>query len=175
MELPKLTKEVADKVDKLVDYESKFIGQPLKVIFLDIDGVMNSASGTGPYLADMEQYKLSLLKNVMDEELIYGIVLTSDRRFSDVYIKQFEEALDKYEIFMIDMLRRPKDIFDGPNDNRGKQIRDYLDIATDIDKFVILDDMDDGISELFPKEYVQVNRFYGLNDDACKRMKEIMK
>ena len=48
MELPKITKKTVEEVEKQTDYESRFIGKPLKVIFLDIDGVMNSALGTEP-------------------------------------------------------------------------------------------------------------------------------
>ncbi len=174
MELPKLTKEIAAKIDKQTSYENRFIGKPLKVIFLDIDGVMNSALGTEPYLADMECSKLALLKKAMDECFVYGIVLTSDRRYSKPYMNQFIDALDKYEIFMIDEIRRPKSIFEDVDDNRGKQIKDYLSIATDITKFVILDDIDDGISSLFPKEFIQVDKFRGLTEEICQRIKEVL-
>lgn len=174
MELPKITKKTVEEVEKQTDYESRFIGKPLKVIFLDIDGVMNSALGTEPYLADMECSKLSLLKKVMTECYIYGIILISDRRYSKPYMNQFLDALDEYEIFMIDEIRKPKSIFEDPEDNRGKQIRDYLSIATDIKKFAILDDNDEGISELYPKEFIQVDRFHGLDEKVCQKIKEVL-
>ena len=167
-----ITPKMVEATNKQTTYEERFFGKPRKVIFLDIDGVMNSSKGTGPYLADMEESKLALLKKVMDEELIYGIILTSDRRYSEVYMKHFEDALDKYEIFMIDTIRNPLNIFEDDDDSKGRQIKDYLQIATDIDKFVILDDMDYGVSNLFPNEYIKVNRFYGLNDDICRLIKE---
>ena len=45
-----------------------------KLIFLDIDGVMNSSRGQGPYFSDMEEGKLSDGKAVMEEmRLKYGI------------------------------------------------------------------------------------------------------
>ena len=37
---------------------------------------------------------------------------------------------------------------------------------------VILDDMDEGISALFPNEFISVNRFYGLNEDVAKIVKD---
>ena len=39
----------------------------MKLIFLDIDGVLNSSSGSGPYLSDMEVSKLELLKKLIIE------------------------------------------------------------------------------------------------------------
>lgn len=52
----------------------------MKLIFLDIDGVLNSSSGSGPYLSDMEVSKLELLKKLIIETNSLGIVITSDRR-----------------------------------------------------------------------------------------------
>ena len=143
----------------------------MKIIFIDIDGVLNSTSGKGPYVADMEPSKLALLKSIIDDNDVYGVVLTSDRRYSKVYMDLFIDTLDRYEIFMLDMIRRPKEIEEDSDDNRGKQIRDYLK-DNKVDKFVILDDMDDEISALFPNEYIAVNRFYGLNEDIAQKIKE---
>ena len=123
----------------------------MKLIFIDIDGVMNSAMGKEPYMADMEVSKLKLLKSIIDDNGVFGIVLTSDRRYSKVYMKYFIDALDQFEIFMVDMTRWPKSIEEDIEDNRGKQIRDYL-VNNKADKFVILDDMDDGISDYFPNK-----------------------
>lgn len=145
----------------------------MKLIFIDIDGVMNSAMGKEPYMADMEVSKLKLLKSIIDDNGVFGIVLTSDRRYSKVYMKYFIDALDQFEIFMVDMTRWPKSIEEDIEDNRGKQIRDYL-VNNKADKFVILDDMDDGISDYFPNEFIKVNRFFGLNEEICNRVKEIL-
>lgn len=143
-----------------------------KIIFLDIDGVMNSINGEGPYLADMEVSKLELLKSLIEETNSEGIVLISDRRFSSHYMNELESVLDQYEIALLDSLRDPN----GDEDNRGKQIDGYLSIHNDIDRIVILDDNDDGISILFKEEYIEVNKFYGLNKEvylkAVKALKE---
>ena len=147
----------------------------MKLIFLDIDGVMNSSSGRCPYLADMEAEKLSLLKKLIDESGSTGIVLTSDRRYSEIYMRLFLDALDQYEIFMFGSLRKPKEIEEDPDDNRGKQIMDFLsNIDEEIEKIVILDDNDEGISNLFPDELVIVNRFFGLNEDIYNKAMNIL-
>ena len=148
----------------------------MKLIFLDIDGVMNSQSGHGPYIADMEVDKLKLLKKLIDESESSGIVLTSDRRFSKPYMDQFIKALDEFEILLVGQLRRPKDYKEDPLDNRGKQISDYLENSKDIiDKIVILDDNDEGLSELFHEDSVLVNKYYGLNIDIYNKALEILK
>ena len=148
----------------------------MKLIFLDIDGVMNSQSGHGPYIADMEVDKLKLLKKLIDESESSGIVLTSDRRFSKPYMDQFIKALDEFEILLVGQLRRPKDYKEDPLDNRGKQISDYLENSKDIiDKIVILDDNDEGLSELFHEDFVLVNKYYGLNIDIYNKALEILK
>ena len=148
----------------------------MKLIFLDIDGVLNSSYGKEPYIADMEVSKLSLLKQLIVESKADGIVLISDRRYSKPYMKQFIDALDQFEIFMVGMTRKPKRIEEDTEDNRGKQIVDYLtDSEDDIESIVILDDIDDGISELFPDEFILVNHFYGLNDDIYQKAVEILK
>lgn len=65
--------------------------------------------------------------------------------------------------------------YDDLKDSRGKQIMDYLSSsAEDIDKIVILDDNDDGISYLFENELILVKRFYGLNENICQEALEIL-
>ena len=146
----------------------------MKLIFLDIDGVMNSATGTGPYLADMEVSKLELLKKLIVESKSDGIVLISDRRYSSVYMREFIDALDQFEIYMVGELRRPKEFDEDIDDNRGKQIMDYLsNSGNDIERIAILDDNDEGISDYFEEEYISVNRFYGLTPEICDKVKAI--
>ena len=74
-----------------------------------------------------------------------------------------------YQIPVIGQLRLPDD--NDPDDNRGKQIMDYISSQKEnIDKIVILDDIDDGISELFFEDFIVVNRVFGLNKDIYKRV-----
>ena len=48
-------------------------------------------------------------------------------------------------------------------------------IFLDIDRIVILDDNDDGISNFFEEEFILVNRFFGLNDSVYQKGSEIPK
>lgn len=146
----------------------------MKLIFLDIDGVLNSATGKEPYVSDMEVEKLKLLKKLIDDSGSSGVVITSDRRYSKVDMEDKTEAFDQFEIFIVGETRRPNQ--DDLEDNRGKQIMDYLSSSKeDIDRIVILDDNDDGISNFFEEEFILVNRFFGLNDSVYQKALEILK
>ena len=146
----------------------------MKLIFLDIDGVLNSATGKEPYVSDMEVEKLKLLKKLIDDSGSSGVVITSDRRYSKVDMEDKTEAFDQFEIFIVGETRRPNQ--DDLEDNRGKQIMDYLSSSKeDIDRIVILDDNDDGISNFFEEEFILVNRFFGLNVSVYQKALEILK
>ncbi|MCR5348419.1 MAG: hypothetical protein K6E59_02270 [Bacilli bacterium] len=142
----------------------------MKCVFLDIDGVMNSASGKGERVSDMEVEKLNLLCSLIKETRASGIILTSDRRLSSIDLKSKKETFLAYGIPFLGVIRdpNPEDV----EDNRGKQIMDSL--GDDVERMVILDDVDDGISSLFFEDFVLVNRFYGLNEDVVSRAKDIL-
>lgn len=146
----------------------------MKLIFLDIDGVLNSATGKEPYISDMEVEKLRLLKKLINDSGSSGVVITSDRRYSKVDMEYKTEAFDQFEIFVVGETRRPNQ--DDLEDNRGKQIIDYLSSSIeDIDRIVILDDNDDGISNFFEEEFILVNHFYGLNEEVYREALSILK
>lgn len=143
----------------------------MKVIFLDIDGVLNSNEGSEEYLSFMEAKKLELLKELIIDSNADGVVLISDRRYSKYDVEDITFAFDEYEIMLLGMIRNPDD--DDLEDNRGKQIRDYLEEHGDeIEAICILDDNDDGISEYFQDEFILINHYYGLTreivDEAIK-------
>ena len=151
----------------------------MKAIFLDIDGVLNSATGSEEYIHGMEVSKLKLLKQLLEDTACYDVVLTTDRRYSDIQKKQLEDTFDDFGIPITSFTRRPGKslanqmwgVEDEGEDNRGKQIADEFYIFHP-DKFVILDDNDDGISEIFEDKFILVNRFFGLNNDVYKAVIE---
>ena len=145
----------------------------MKIIFIDIDGVLNSAYGVGPYISDMEIEKLELLERLIKESESSGIVITSDRRCSVVDLNNKIDAFNKYNINVLGITRYPSEEDD--EDNRGKQILDYLSSSqTDIDRIVILDDNDEGISNYFDEEFVLVNRLYGLNKEIYDKALKLL-
>lgn len=146
----------------------------MKLIFLDIDGVLNSATGKEPYISDMEVEKLLLLNKLIKDGAATGVVITSDRRYSKVDMKSKLAAFAKYNMPVIGETRFPnQNDFD---DNRGKQILDYLSTSKeDIERIVILDDNDEGISDLFFEDFIQVNRFYGLDNEVYEKALRVLK
>ena len=145
----------------------------MNLIFLDIDGVLNSVEGSDEILFDMEVTKLKLLKQ-LTIDTNSQIVVISDWRYSSRQRKQLLEAFNKYQIPIHGMLRDPS--VDDEEDNRGKQIQDYLESHRDIiDKIVILDDNDDGILELFHEDFIKTNKFYGLDESIVNKVKEVFK
>lgn len=145
----------------------------MKIIFLDIDGVLNSTHGKGPYVSDMEIEKLTLLKRLLDNTNSSGVVITSDRRFSKIDMKNKFNVFSQYQIDVLGKLRLPND--EDHQDNRGKQINDYLlNSNEEIEKIVILDDNDDGISNLFYEDFILVNKFYGLNNEIYEKALRIL-
>lgn len=78
----------------------------MKLILLDIDGVLNSATGKEPYVSDMEVEKLNLLKKHIYDSGSSGMVITSDRRYSKVDMKDKTEAFDQFGIFIVGETRR---------------------------------------------------------------------
>ena len=142
----------------------------MKLIFLDIDGVMNSQSGKEPYLADMEIEKLLLLKSLA-EDTKGGVVLISDRRWSDSYLGEFRNALEHYQIPYTGKLNDSVD----DEETRGQQILDFLSgLNEEVERIVILDDNDYGISSLFEDNFILVNKYFGLNEEVVKRAKDIL-
>lgn len=139
----------------------------MKLLFLDIDGVLNSASGNGPYISDMEVSKLKLLNKLIDEIGNMAIVITSDRRMSKIDLNNKIKAFNDFGIKVAGITRFPED---NSFDNRGKQILDYIsNCHYKVEKYLILDDNDDNISQIFKEKFVLINKYYGFNDDAYHR------
>ena len=98
-----------------------------------------------------------MLKKLIDDSHSFETIITSDRRYSEIEIKHKREAFEQYGINIIGVTRNPITWID---DNRSKQILDYLSsLKEEIDKIVILDDNDDRISNFFEEEFILANRF----------------
>lgn len=115
----------------------------MKVIFLDVDGVMNSVHN--------EWLDLRCVDNLCMIVKATGakIVITSSWRdgwFKEPEMKQYmsaemadlEEALAEQDVEIYDKTR-PQ--LAGVMDFRGNQIKDYLTEHPDIDRFVVIDDL----------------------------------
>lgn len=121
-----------------------------KIIFLDIDGVLNDAPtilGTGNDLPTMEH--LECLKQIVDATGA-EIVLSSSWRLYKRYTKDVNIALKKVNLHLIDVTEELKE--------RDEEIREWLERHPEVEQYLILDDEDVFTEEL--KEHHILTSFY---------------
>ncbi len=119
--------------------EQKIIGgMKLKVIFLDIDGVMNSTdyiikNNIKGLITEIDPKAIQMLKFALD---VTGaqIVLSSSWRESHKYYEKLKELFSKYDI----NLNEKTPIYN--NGKRGLEIKQYLKEHPNIEQYLILDD-----------------------------------
>lgn len=162
----------------------------MKVIFLDVDGVLNSAK---TILSD-ESLEGDLIRNLADivKETGAKIILTSSWRISPSSLRVLMDALMWFDLSISGCTQEGVDIrdfehtrFEGitptrryrsPDTftyDRGAEIAMWLlQHDFDVEKFVILDDAADDIINWFSKEFVEINFTKGLTkEDAAKAIK----
>lgn len=162
----------------------------MKVIFLDVDGVLNSAKTV---MSD-ESLETDLIQNLaaIVKATNAKIILTSSWRMSPSALSHLMDALMWFDLSISGCTQEGVDIkdfehtrFEGiaptkrylsPNTftyDRGAEIAMWLlQHDFDVEKFVILDDSADDIINWFSKEFVEINFTKGLTkEDAAKAIK----
>ena len=134
----------------------------MKVIFLDVDGVLNSdeyfektkgLNLQGIY-QDIDVEKIKLLKKAVDETGA-KVVLTSSWRYTKNAIK-LKELLNEYEIFV--------DATPFIENKRGLEIKKWLLDNQNVDDFVILDDeIFDSFDEDLLEKLIKISDGNGYN------------
>lgn len=116
----------------------------MKVIFLDIDGVLNSQhyfETRNDSKNDIDDSKLPLLKQIVDSTGA-KIVLSSSWRYGFGFDKS--KCLDSVKDLIDKLALYGLTIYDvTPIDRKGnrcKEINKYLHMHNDIDKYVVIDD-----------------------------------
>jgi len=137
------------------------------VVFLDFDGVLHSYKDLRANL----EFRLDILERLESfcETHHLDIVISSSWKHHHS-LGQMKEYLTPVS---------PKRIIDItpilPVDHRAEEIGQWLrDNGEDIKGFVILDDVDEGLSEAFPKEFVKVDSNKALTGTEFTKMKEIL-
>lgn len=134
----------------------------MKVIFLDIDGVLNSDEyfdkiknlNIEGIESEIDVGKIKLLKNAMDETGA-RVVLTSSWRYTR-NAQKLKKLLSNYDIYV--------DSTPFMQNERGLEIKKYLSEHYDIEDYVIVDDeIFDSYDEDLMKKLVKISNGNGRN------------
>ena len=148
-----------------------------KIIFLDVDGVLNSEE-FARWLWDNHEKKYrgyemldqKAILNLQDIVFITGaeIVLSSSWRISTTRTKQLKEQLLPYGLTIID-----RTISDARS-NRGEEIKEWLSRHPEVDHFVILDDDDEFEDDSLKNNFVKTTFEEGLLEQHAAKAIEIL-
>ena len=132
----------------------------MKYLFLDIDGVMNSAADRfSVKLINDKPFKL--LKKIIDDTGAKIILSSSWRRgYEHGTCDLLKQRLAEYGLSI-------EDTTPINNNRRGEQIREWLmthDYDENVDTFAILDDEDFDILALYPEQMVKTDEMVGLQE-----------
>lgn len=117
----------------------------MKIVFLDIDGVLNSTQfdriRTNKQ-GNIDETRLPLLKQLVDETQAQIVLSSSWRKhwnkyenLCDIIGREINELFDKYGLCIYD--KTPV----SPNNDRSEEIRMWLKEHNSSEQFVILDDI----------------------------------
>lgn len=138
----------------------------MKILFLDIDGVVNCATttqrhrgyiGIDPYMAFM------VGKIVLDTDC--KVVLSSSWRG----LEESEEEIERQVTKLYDVTPHSGRYPD--RDLRGYEIKDWLDKHPEVTKYAILDDNSDMLPEQMPF-FFQTSWETGITDEIMKKVIE---
>ena len=148
--------------------------KPTKILFLDIDGVLNSRrsaeafngyphSFDGRNMGQFDHVAIALVRRLC-EKTDCSIVLSSDWR----YCHSAHEAANALDLPIIDVT--PK--ITGP---RGAEINAWLTANAHVTIFAIVDDVAEleGFSD-HPKNFIQTDEMFGLSLKNCTDLARIL-
>lgn len=147
----------------------------MKVIFLDVDGVLNSHKyvskksmeelGVYTYL---DKSKLEMLKNIVSQTTAV-LVLSSSWRLD------FDDNLNPVDYqgkALVEALKAESlQLYDKTDDIRGDryiEIKSWLEKHDDVKNFIILDDDDFDWKDLRP-HWLKTSYYIGLTEEICKK------
>lgn len=149
----------------------------MNIIFLDIDGVLNSTSGTTHNEKfGFDDKLVSNLKFILDSVPDTKIVVSSSWR--TLLYDEFQSKNIPWREILVKKLGYSDSILIGDTpylisteNRRGNEIKQWLDenrVKLKVDKFVILDDEICDITPIFPNNVVKIDRNVGLQMPDAK-------
>lgn len=145
----------------------------MKVIFLDVDGVLNNdftTTRTKSGAEFVDDYLIERLKKIIDATGATIIMSSSWRygltceRHHDDFVELIEK-LESHGVYVEDYTPTMNTA------HKSVEIKQYLLDNPEIDRFVVLDD--DEI-ELYPEQHVETLNRYGLTDENVEEAIEIL-
>ena len=138
----------------------------MKIVFCDIDGVLNSEFGTKKTgIAGIEEDKLALLKSLL-KRTGAELVITSKARFAKTIYEERLEIIRRYGIVITD------DFQGGALTTRPKAIEVLAYLQNKCKgpfKALVLDDNDDGFSAYPLFDFVKINPQTGLTAEDVEK------
>lgn len=140
----------------------------MKVIFLDIDGVMNTSdSWSLPLNQQILDEKVMLLKQIVDKTDA-KIAISSSWRSFNRHMDVVNEKFSKYDLYVYSITPRL-----GGNNQRGDEIRRWLENNPKFDSFVILDD-DSDMREYTKTHLIKTDYNIGLTQEQVDKAISIL-
>lgn len=137
----------------------------MKVLFLDVDGVLSKRPY--PNCSGSVQYKkIKILKKIV-EKTKCKIVLSSFWRTKEKKFKEITKKLSKYDLKIMDKTPIYK------NGKRSDEINDWLKDHPSVKKYVIIDDVDQ-FDDYQKKFFVKINPKKGLVKKDAKEIINIL-
>lgn len=130
----------------------------MKVIFLDIDGVLNNHQTKGMIDNECLENLLHIIKNT-DAKVVISSSWKDEITFAEekhAVSSWLDTLINNSELHIID---KTPDI---DEDNREKEIIAWInEHETEIKSFVIIDDIDYNFSELFGNKFIKTAGYWG--------------
>lgn len=130
----------------------------MKIIFLDVDGVLNSVQDRFSWTIESDKHLILLACIVRRTDA--KIVVSSSWRNCGL----LDTLKKRLNDFLMSIYDKTKDIGE-----RGLEIKDWLDSHSGVESFVILDDEDFDIKSYFPNNFVKTNEKVGLQKEAVEK------
>ena len=146
----------------------------MKIIFTDIDGVLNSAfydPKTGGKILPIEESKVKNLKKIIDST---GAVVVIISRANAFLGKEFDEQrisdINRYGVTPIDSIRDIE-----LQESKAYPIRRWLRRHNEENSiFVVLDDCASNLKQEFEEKFIHITGKHGLTPKYVKQIIEIL-
>jgi hypothetical protein len=150
----------------------------MKILFLDVDGVLNRLDRQGEYLETtpapwmtghtvVDLNIVAMFNHVTAQVPGLKIVVSSTWRSYAANREQFCAMTGVVASLIHDDWRTPAAAF------RGAEIEEWLGLHTEVESYAIVDDLDDGIAKIHGKRFIRVPCTTGLNLDQTDRWLKI--